>query len=71
MSSQIRIATAVQGAERGIVLLDLVQGLGATSLVIALAGRLDGGGMKMTAVTILVMNGKLEVLVNINIPYLF
>lgn len=67
MSSQIRITTAVQGAERGIVLLDLVLGLGAVSLVIALVGRLDGGGMKVTAVIFLVMNGKLEVLVNVNI----
>ena len=59
MNSQIRIATAVQDAERGIVLHVLVRDLGAVSLAIALAGSLGEGDMKMTAVTILVMNGKL------------
>lgn len=59
VSSLIRIVTAAQGGEGGIVPLALVRDLEAVSLAIVLIGNPDEGDMKTTAVTILVMNGVL------------
>ena len=51
---------AVQNAERSVVLHGLVQGLEAMSLAAALVENYVEGNMMMTAVIILVMNGKFK-----------
>ena len=53
------IVARVQGTERGTVPLNLARGLGARRVAIAPAGRRNEGGMMITAVTTLLMSGKL------------